>query len=79
MVLGSSPVLDPAERPAMRSRSLLIGKSGRSLQSSNPESVNNESLDLDERDIYQHFARRRVLGVLASFQLQNAKSLFLCC
>ena len=57
-VLGSSPPLDPSQRPALKSRGGLAGSSTRSLRASNCESVNNESLDLDERDIYQHFAKR---------------------
>ena len=57
-VFGTSPPLDPSQRPALKNRGGLAGSSARSLQASNCESVNNESLDLDERDIYQHFARR---------------------
>jgi len=57
-VWGTSPPLQASHRPSFRARSSLAQTSGRSLET-NEESVNNESLDLDERDIYEHFARRQ--------------------
>lgn len=56
-VWGTSPPLQASQRPSFRGRSSLAQDSTRSMET-NPESVNNESLDLDERDIYKHFARR---------------------
>lgn len=56
-------------RPVTRGRSLLTGASALSLEgrASNCESVNNESLDLDEREIYKHFADRLGLWLESLF------------
>ena len=54
---GCSSPLHPSQRPSYKRR-LAAGGSALSLDASNCESVNNESLDLDEREIYKHFANR---------------------
>lgn len=56
-VWGTSPPLQASQRPSFRGRSSLAQTSARSIETT--ESLNNESLDLDERDIYKHFAKRQ--------------------
>lgn len=60
-VLGSLPPLEASDRPSIKTRNALASSSTNSLDPSRCESLNNESLDLDEREIFKQFSSRQHL------------------